>query len=410
MFAKLKKNPYFINVVEFLERKNLSNDSYLVGGTVRDLLLDRELKDLDFAINGKSIELAKDFAKTIDGTFVLLDETFSIGRVVKDDITIDFSELRGSTIESDLAERDFTINAIAVNLQLDKLIDPFGGHEDLKKRLIRMVNEQNLRIDPLRILRAYRFHSTLGFNIEENTREALKNNVHLLKITAKERVKDELWKTLLSEDSHKTIKLMVEDEIFKALFKTSEILPLNPNLNALQTLEEILKQLNNLFKIPKYPNPGNLACLKFTALFGYNAPHLIRQIKPSKKEERFVEKLIEAGDRIKKIETLLDKVRFVRDHESILYFALIYGMSTDPLGKARTWFYRDIEEFYRKVYLRNKKKLPLINGEDILSLGFSPSPLIGEILERIQTLVLAGKISKKEEAFEEIKKRYSSTQ
>ncbi|MEM3654056.1 MAG: hypothetical protein QW723_05025, partial [Candidatus Bathyarchaeia archaeon] len=86
------------------------------------------------------------------------------------------------------------------------------------------------------------------------------------------------------------------------------------------------------------------------------------------------------------------------------YPSLIYGISTDTLGMTRAWFYREIENFYKKVYLKNKKKLPLLKGEDILALGFEPSPVIGKILERIEILVLAGKISKKEDAIEEIKK------
>lgn len=406
MFEALIKNSYFKEVVNFLKEKKLSEDAYLVGGSVRDLLLKRDLKDLDFAIKGNSIELAKDFSKKIEGTFVLLDEAFSIGRVVKDNITIDFSQLRGGSIEADLSERDFTINSMALTLSLEKLVDPFEGLKDIKNKVIRMVNEENLKVDPLRILRAYRFQSNLNFEIEDDTRDSLRRNIHLIKVTARERIREELWKILSMDNCTKTISMMIEDGIFKALFKTSDLLPLNTNLQALIMIEEILNDPKKVFKYYKTLSSNIICCLKFAGLFGFYAPSLIKQIKPSKKEERFVEKLIEAGDRIKKIETLLDKIRFLRNYENLIYPTLIYGISTDPFHLSRAWFYREIEDFYKKVYLKNKKKLPILKGEEVLSLGFEPSPLVGEIIERIESLVLAGKISNKQQAIEEIKKRY----
>lgn len=411
MFDSLRQNQYFKEVVNFLKKKNLYEVSYLVGGTVRDLLSGRQLKDFDFAIKADTIELARDFAKETGRSFVLLDETFSIGRTVKEDVTIDFAELRGGSIEADLAERDFTINAIAIPLSLDRIIDPFEGKRHIEHKLIKMINEENLRADPLRILRAYRFHATLNFEIDDETRHALKANASLLKITARERIKDELWKTLSVDSSLKTVKLMVDDGIFNALFKTDKLMPLKTDLRALEIVEKILKEPDVLFSssIDRIIYRDYVkVCLKFASLFNFQASGLIKQIKPSKKEERIVEDLIRASAELRKIETLLDKVRFIRNYESIIYLALIYGLSQDPLGFARLWFYRNIEEFYRKNYLRNKKKLPLLKGEDIISLGFEPSPLVGEILERIETLVLAGKISKKEEAVEEIKNRYLS--
>jgi len=398
MFETLMGNPYYNEVVKFLKARKLSEKSYLVGGSVRDVLIGQELKDLDFAIASDAVKLAKDFSKEIGGSFVLLDDVFSIGRIVKNHITIDFSELRGDSIEADLRERDFTINAMASDLSLERIIDPFKGLTDIKNKIIRMVNEENLKADPLRILRAYRFHATLGFDIDEETRKALVRNAHLIKVTAKERIKDEIWKIFSVPDSFKTIELMVEDEIFKAIFKTSELIPLKPDIKALKIAEEFLKNSKKESK--------NLSCFKFVCLFDFHSSELIKQIKPSKKEQRFVEDLTQAGAKIKKIETLLDKVRFIRDFENILYPALIYGMSKDPLGTARKWFYDEIEEFYKKVYLKNKKKLPLLTGETLISLGFEPSPVIGEILDRIETLVLAGKISTKKQAIEEIKKRY----
>ncbi|HQA04602.1 MAG TPA: hypothetical protein PKZ17_07730 [Thermodesulfovibrio thiophilus] len=412
MFDSLRENKYFREIVSFLKQENLYDKSYLVGGSVRDLLLQKPLKDIDFAIKADTIKLAREFARQTNGSFVLLDEFFSIGRVVKDDITIDFAELRGGSIEADLRERDFTINSMAVPLSLEKIIDPFEGIKDLNNKLIKMVNEENLKADPLRVLRAYRFHATLDFIIENMTHEALKRNAYLMKLTARERLKDELWKILSVIDSLKTVRLMVEDEIFKAIFKPSEHLQIISDIKAFELMEMILKEPEKLFSVSLdkiIQKQYMYICLKFAAIFDFQVSEMIKQLKPSKKEQRFVESLIESHIRIRNIETLVDKVRFIRDFEKILYPALIYGISKDPLGYARSWFYRRIEDFYRKVYLKNKKKLPIIKGDEILKLGFEPSPIVGEILERIETLVLAGKIFNKEQAIQEIKKRYLLT-
>lgn len=398
MFEILRKNQYFNQVVNFLREKNIAQISYLVGGSVRDILLGKDLKDLDFAVKGDSISLAKDFSKKIDGTFVLLDEVFSIGRVVKDDITIDFTELRGDSIEKDLEERDFTINAMALSIEFEKIIDPFGGINDLENGLIKIVKEQNLKADPLRILRAYRFHATLNFSIEDETRKALQKNASFMGKTARERIKEELWAIFSVSDSAKTVKLMVEDRIFNEIFKSSDLIPFNPKVKNLETLEEILRNIEKFFTLTNMLQILHFICpLKLAVLFDFQALSFLRQIKPSKKEERFIESLLKAGDRIKQIETLLDKILFIKEFEKILYPTLIYGISIDPLGISRLWFYKEIENFYRKTYLKNKRKLPIITGDDLITMGFKPSPQIGKILEKIEILVLMGKISKREE-------------
>jgi len=94
----------------------------------------------------------------------------------------------------------------------------------------------------LRVLRAYRFHATLDFIIENMTHEALKRNAYLIKLTARERLKDELWKILSVIDSLKTVRLMVEDEIFKAIFKPSEHLQIRFDIKAFELMEMNLKE------------------------------------------------------------------------------------------------------------------------------------------------------------------------
>lgn len=188
----------------------------------------------------------------------------------------------------------------------------------MNNKLIKMVNEENLKADPLRVLRAYRFHATLDFIIENMTHEALKRNAYLMKLTARERLKDELWKILSVIDSLKTVRLMVEDEIFKAIFKPSEHLQIISDIKAFELMEMILKEPEKLFSVSLdkiIQKQYIYICLKFAAIFDFQVSEMIKQLKPSKKEQRFVESLIESHIRIRNIETLVDKVRFIRDFE-----------------------------------------------------------------------------------------------
>src|SRR5271169_1490331 len=177
---------------DFALKKGIADDTYIVGGAVRDMLSEIETKDIDLAVAGDALLISKEFAQASGSSFVLLDSTFGIARVVKDSVFLDISAMRGDSITADLAGRDITINAMALPLceweSKSHVIDPFGGQEDLNSGIIRMVSERNIISDPLRTLRIYRFSAALHASIENNTRLALKNHNALLKEVAIERI------------------------------------------------------------------------------------------------------------------------------------------------------------------------------------------------------------------------------
>nr|NIP99649.1 CCA tRNA nucleotidyltransferase [Nitrospinaceae bacterium]NIS84193.1 CCA tRNA nucleotidyltransferase [Nitrospinaceae bacterium]NIU43289.1 CCA tRNA nucleotidyltransferase [Nitrospinaceae bacterium]NIW58064.1 hypothetical protein [Nitrospinaceae bacterium] len=149
---------------------------YVVGGGLRNHWLDKPCTDLDFTCRGVT-QLARRFAERIRRPCITLDDTpgrETLRVVVHKDSNFDFTELQGKTIEEDLAQRDFTINAMAQPLSgflagRTEYHDPHGGRRDLEKRLIRANPGPVLRADPLRLLRAFRFAATLGFEIEADT-------------------------------------------------------------------------------------------------------------------------------------------------------------------------------------------------------------------------------------------------
>jgi tRNA nucleotidyltransferase (CCA-adding enzyme) len=155
---------------------------YVVGGAVRDGLLGRvraEL-DLDLVIPVGAVDVARRLATEYRAGFVLLDAERQIARVVFPGMTVDIAQQEGDSIDRDLARRDYTLNAIAYDLQAGTTIDPFNGTQDIQQRTIRMLSKENLMDDPLRLFRAYRQAAQLNFTIESHTRATIRELVPLL--------------------------------------------------------------------------------------------------------------------------------------------------------------------------------------------------------------------------------------
>ena len=174
---------------------------YLVGGAVRDILLNRLSRDLDFALPSDGISLARRVANALKADFMTLDSERDTGRVIVTEANgartfLDFATYRGSNLEEDLHARDFTINAIAFNLQTQTLIDPLNGASDLRAKVIRACSPTSLSDDPVRILRAVRLAAAFEFKIELETRKAMKQAASLLPRISPERQRDELFKML----------------------------------------------------------------------------------------------------------------------------------------------------------------------------------------------------------------------
>ncbi len=211
--------------------KKLQTDgyqSYLVGGCVRDILFGRKPKDWDIATDVKPEEIQKIFPDSVYenqfGTVGIKtgseDEGLKIVEITTFRLEGKYTDKRhpdeikfAKTIEEDLGRRDFTINALALNLAggvADKIIDPFGGQKDLESKIIRTVGKPQERFneDALRLMRAIRFVSELNFQIEEKTSEAIKKQAGLLEMIAKERIKDELEKIIMLNSAAEGIKLL----------------------------------------------------------------------------------------------------------------------------------------------------------------------------------------------------------
>ncbi len=212
--------PDIVSILARLQSSLTREDTrvFLVGGFIRDGLLKEVSYDIDLAVSGDAIQLARETADLVAGRFILLHENYQIARVV---LTrnerrwhLDLATLRGS-INEDLAKRDFTINAIAVDLSkleahlsLEDLIDPLNGIGDLQEKRIRATGDMIFREDPVRLLRALRLAAEYGFTIEPQTESLIERDGFLINNVSGERIREELGRILETDRATRSLREM----------------------------------------------------------------------------------------------------------------------------------------------------------------------------------------------------------
>jgi len=211
MIPGLVFSPVLERLVSFLPKEK---QVYLVGGAVRDALLGRESHDLDFVMAAEAGLLARKMANALKGAFYMLDEERDTARVVYQldnglPYLLDFSVFRGPDLQADQLGRDFTINALAINLfEPDQLIDPLNGLADLQAGLLRACAPSSFMDDPVRILRGVRLALSLDFTILPETLDAMTGAVSRLPKTSAERQRDELFRILEGMQVRSAVRML----------------------------------------------------------------------------------------------------------------------------------------------------------------------------------------------------------
>lgn len=234
-----------IESIQILAEEN-KTEIYIVGGFLRDLLLTRKTSDIDFAVAHHPKVIAEKFSDRFKFPMVVLEEEQEIYRVIAppdgefapDGFTFDFAKFKDQTIAEDLAKRDFTINALASRLKpaisnlrsqisnSEALLDPFNAREDLKNKIVRQISPRIYDDDPLRMLRAFRCASQLGFAVEPATLQAIQSNAKKIHSVAAERIREEILLLLDPSDSYPYFCQLDESGLVSELF--SEV---DPNRN-----------------------------------------------------------------------------------------------------------------------------------------------------------------------------------
>jgi tRNA nucleotidyltransferase/poly(A) polymerase len=241
---------------------------YLVGGAVRDLVLDRPAHDLDFVLAGGTRALAQEVSCRLNGALYVLDEERDTTRVVLDPgdrkgerMLLDFAALRAGDLEGDLRARDFTINALAVDVaRPDVLIDPTGGLADLREKRIRACTPDSLNHDPVRILRAIRQVLSLHFQIDPQTFQWMRAAAPLLTQPSAERLRDELFRMFdgprvavairLLDQAGALVYILPELEALKGVAQTAPHIEdvWEHTLSVVQNLEMLLATLVGTYR------------------------------------------------------------------------------------------------------------------------------------------------------------------
>ncbi len=399
---------------------DLPTPAYLVGGWVRDCLLNRQGKylDLDFVLPEKAVETAQAIARKYKAGFVVLDAERQIARVVFKDGTADFAQQMGNSLEVDLGRRDFCMNAIAMEchqlignrslvigdrLSATEYIDPFDGTGDLKAKRIRMVAPENLADDPLRILRGYRQAAQLGFEIEDLTRQVLIKFAPRLKSVAAERVRTELGYLLSISNGSQWMIAAISDRILDDWLS-----PQHLNLDRFTKIENAISRL-----LLKYPNlqlffnkqlSGDryvLMIIKLAALS--NSATALEPLGLSRAEQRWLVGILRY---LSQFITLLDHASPREQYKffqptleffpAIAALALANGCELEAIAP---WLERWLNPADVIAYPPS-----LITGDDLRQdLGIAPSPKIGELLESVKIAQVEGKIQTKQEAIAFIK-------
>lgn len=378
----------FINALPVLRKINEAGfEAYFVGGCVRDLLLNRHIHDVDIATSAYPMEVKEIFDRTIDtgikhGTVTILFEnnSYEITTFRTESEYQDFRRPDHVTfvqnLSEDLKRRDFTINALAMDVY-GNLIDHFDGLKDLDLKLIKAVGKAENRFheDALRMMRAVRFMSQLQFKLEDQTQKAIADNHELLSKISVERIRDEFVKMGLGKGSQAAFQVFLDTKLSEQVpcFKgKKDALSIFPKLNFAPTTEANLWALMIiLLKIPT----NKIA-------------RFMRKWKNSNAMERQVAEIVEFFDLV----SAQDPTNFdlfnsnLKTIASTIDLAHILGQPIN--GQA-------LIDRYEALPIKNAQELA-IDGSFLLKNGIPAGPRIGEILTDIKKAVTEGKIDNDE--------------
>jgi len=420
-FKEKLKNPYLKSFINL--KKKYAVKAYLVGGFIRDSLLGMEPKDFDIVVAGRDFEIVEKFARFYGKRPVNLDE--NLRRVIlPKGYQIDFS-LQKNSLEEDLLERDFTINALALELSHIKIpnlyiIDLKSGLEDLCNRRIVPVSDEVIEKDPLRMLRAIRLKLQLSFEIEKNFLEAIGAKCKLINKVAKERIREEIFLILQSPFAGESLSSPPGRKLIEEIFKG----PCYPE--NLKYIEKIISQEKGLLQAVREKlilhleknigTSSRLQVLKLMALVFLGEEKEIEEkklknkkleaITLTNKEKRIIRNSIKSLPDLLKI-----NVKKEPDLSQLSQFFLETGEETPEVcllasclkGEDRTYL-----DFIEKVLLLFFERYNLIiqppkiiSGDDLINtLGIEQGPKLSFILGKIHQAQIEGKIKEKKEALE----------
>lgn len=442
------KNFKLFKIISKVAQEN-NQTVYIVGGYVRDLLMQRKAPtDIDFVTEQSGIELAKAVGKELGDLKVSVFKTYGTAMIKYQDLDLEFVGARKEsysedsrkpavetgTLEDDQKRRDFTVNALAISLNAEnfgELIDPFNGREDMQNKILRTPLEpaQTYSDDPLRMMRAIRFASVLHFKIEKNSLEAIKQEAERIKIVSMERIMVEFNKIMLSEKPSVGLKLMEETTLLEKII---------PELTALRGIEEVegqthkdnfwhtLEVVDNISKntdnlwlrwAALLHDIGKAPTKKFVEKIGWTfhgheflgskmVKNLFTRLKlPLGTDMKYVQKMVKLSSRPIALiddgtsDSALRRLLFDAGEDLEDLFTLCKADITTKNASKQEKFKKNFEYVAKKIkeveekdHVRNFQ--PPISGEEIMEMfSLKPGREIGILKEKVKEAILEGEIA-----------------
>ena len=391
-----KENYNAISQVSMLAEK-FGVNIYLIGGIVRDLLLNIKIKDIDIAVEGDAVKFMEFLKNNINCEVIAVNEALKTSKIKFDNnVEIDFASTRtevyniqgnlpeaenfGCKLIEDVSRRDFTINTLAVKLTgIDKysLIDYYNGENDIKLKLIKILHKNSFIDDPSRIVRALKFKIRFGFEYDTQTLLLMKNYLNNINHSIPlERIKNEII-DYFSENIPDLYNEFIKSNIYK----------LAVDYPVLSVNENILKDLSgfNLY------SEKDKKFIFFTLLF-VKTEHIFEKLNLSSKEKNIIYEVRELLNTLKEEAEYKLSIYKKFNNKNPISIAAYYLITQD----------KDVLYFYKNI---NKIKI-LINGNDLINLGLKPSKLYNEIFEAVLKEKLDKKLNNKEEELNFVKKYF----
>lgn len=443
---------------------SLGRECYVVGGYVRDIMLRRPSTDVDFVTVGSGIEVASEVARRLKGSHLSVFRNYGTAQVKRRSVELEFVGARkesyhresrnpvveDGTLDDDIARRDFTVNAMALCVnagRFGELIDRYNGIDDLRRGLIRTPLDPDVTFsdDPLRMMRAIRFATQLGFEIVDETFNAIRRNARRIEIISKERVADELMKIMRSPQPSRGWQLLFRSGLLKIIF---------PELAALRGIDVVngVGHKDNFFHtmavLDNVAAQTDNVWLRWAALLhdiakpvtkrwddrlgwtfhGHNAvganmvPRIFRRMKlPMNEHMKYVQKLVELHMRpIALVEEIVTDSAVRRmlfeagdDVDDLMTLCSADITSRNQMKVER--FRRNYELVKQKmVELEERDRIrnfqPPVDGIEIMqTFGLGECREVGMIKEHIKNAILDGEIPNEHEAARALMLRFAAS-
>jgi len=439
----------------------LPGQVYLVGGSVRDLLLGRRPLDLDLAVAGNPGTFAQRLAAHTGGRLVPLGKPgLMLYRIVSGSQIMDVSAIFGRSISEDLQRRDFTINAIAIDLAGRDIIDVCGGRADLAARRVRMVSRSAFEQDPVRLIRTFRMAAVLRFEVTPETAAAVRDQASLIAKPAGERIRNELLKILETGRAAEAITQMADCGLLSAMLPEfaalrNERSGQKPRCDRFEHTLKAFSEIEALLTDPRPVIPCDIdpmlwslasvpaAILKFAILLhelvrpsadrnnlrrfqrapvDFDAVKTIcARFKMSNRQTHYVDfiarkhhwplLLFEAHRRKRLSDRAVSRFFMTaadKTPDLLIHAAADAAGGTCEIGnqeKTFASFTKGLLRHYFTEFLPRKNSPPLLTGRDLIDLlGLQPAPFFKSLLNRVEADRLAGRLQTKDEAIRRVKK------